>query len=77
MIWFDGGELARLQLGHEIRPQAREVAELERRHREMSPERRAEFEKNLANLPESDSGLDASFHAAVFAALTSGTRSGW
>jgi len=77
LIWFDGGELARLQLRHEIRPQAREAAELERRHREMSPERRAEFERNLAKLPEPESPLEAGFKEAVIEALFRSRRSRW
>lgn len=73
-IWFDGGELARLQLAHEIRPQAEEAAELQRRHREMSPEQRAEFERNLAKLPQPESPLSAGFREAVIKAVL---RSGW
>lgn len=50
-IWFDGGELARLKLTYQISQQGKEAAELQRRLREMTPERRAEFEANLAALP--------------------------
>jgi len=69
LIWFDGGELARLQLAHEITPQAREAAEFQRRLREMSPEQRAQFEENLANLPEPESPLFGGFREAVIGSL--------
>jgi len=53
VVWLDGGELARLQLAQRASWQGCEAAELQRRWREMSPQRRAEFERNLARLPES------------------------
>ncbi len=53
LIWFDGGELARLQLTYEISPQGREAAEFQRRLAEMTPEQKQEFEENLARLPDS------------------------
>ena len=65
LVWFDGGELARLQLAYEISPQGQEAAELQRRHREMTPEDRAEFEQNLANLPEAESPISGGFWDAV------------
>lgn len=74
LIWFDGGELARLQLDHEIRPQSKEAAELQRRHREMTPERRAEFEQNLAKLPEAESPWEQGFREAAFEALVGRRR---
>jgi Zn-finger nucleic acid-binding protein len=52
LIWLDGGELATLQLAYEESDQGRESNELQRRMHEMSPERRAEFERNLTELPE-------------------------
>ncbi|REJ87976.1 MAG: hypothetical protein DWQ35_20660 [Planctomycetota bacterium] len=64
-VWFDAGELARLQLAHMITPQGRERAAMIQRHREMTPAERAEFERNLANLPQSDSTLAAVFEEAL------------
>jgi Zn-finger nucleic acid-binding protein len=55
--WFDGGELARLQLTYEISPQARYSAEFKRRHEEMTPERKAEFEENLQKLNSEEENL--------------------
>ena len=51
LVWFDGGELARIQLGHQITPQAQEAAQMQRRMAEMDPERRRQFEENLDKLP--------------------------
>ena len=53
MLWLDGGELARLQLSHEISARGRDAAEFRRRHREMTPEQKAQFEQDLEKL---DSG---------------------
>ena len=50
LVWLDGGELAAVQLGYEASGACRESRELQRRLAEMSPERRAEFERNLASL---------------------------
>jgi len=57
VVWFDGGELARLQLAYEISAKGQEAAEFQRRHQEMTPEERAEFEENLANLPDPETPL--------------------
>jgi Zn-finger nucleic acid-binding protein len=51
LVWLDGGELAKLQLAFEDSGAGEEASELKRRWDEMSPERRAEFERNLAKLP--------------------------
>jgi len=71
LIWLDGGELARVQLGHEMTPQSRDAAEMQRRHKEMDAERRQEFEEDLAKLPEQESFV----LGALKEALTS--RRGW
>ena len=51
MVWFDGGELARLQLWYESTAKGRDEAALRERLKGMSPQRRAEFERNLKKLP--------------------------
>lgn len=61
LVWFDGGELALVQLVFENSPQGREAVELRQRLGEMTAERRAEFEKNLAALPKPKSVLEAIF----------------
>ena len=58
LIWFDGGELALYQLHYQASPQGREAEELRRRHAEMSPQRRLEFEERLANMPRADSPFE-------------------
>ncbi len=49
-IWLDGGELARLQLAHEISVRGQDAAEFRRRQREMTPEQKAQFSRNLEKL---------------------------
>jgi Zn-finger nucleic acid-binding protein len=56
-VWLDGGELARLQLSHEISPGGRDAAERRRRLEAMTPEAKAEFERNLAKLKADDGSL--------------------
>ena len=69
LVWFDGGELARLQLSHEISPRGKDAAELQRRWREMPPERREEFEQNLARLPVDDTAPFSVFEETLAGAL--------
>ena len=73
MSWFDGGELARLQLTHEISGRGRDAAEFRRRHEEMTPERKAEFEKNLEKLDSGEEMLGQSFFQSLLT-LVSGRR---
>lgn len=56
-VWLDGGELARLQLSHEISPAGRDAAEHRRRIEAMTPEAKAEFERNLSKLKADDGSL--------------------
>ncbi len=65
LVWFDGGELARLQLSHEISDRGQEAAEMKRRHDEMTPQRREQFERDLANLPEPKSPVFEGFLEAL------------
>jgi len=71
-VWLDGGELARLQLGHEISDQAQEAAEFQRRLRAMTPEARAEFERNLKNLKAEDWSIGSVLVEAFFESLWRG-----
>ena len=67
--WFDGGELARLQLTHEISPRGRDAAEFKRRHAEMTPERKLEFEQNLKKLDSGEQTLGPILGETFFEAL--------
>jgi Zn-finger nucleic acid-binding protein len=69
-IWFDGGELALWQLAHENTDQGREAAELQRRHREMTDEQRAELQQQLDRLPEAPTVLSTLFEGIVEGLLT-------
>jgi len=61
VVWFDAGQLARLQLEHEATPRAREASRLQNRHREMTLEEKEQFEHHLACLPEGDATLASAF----------------
>jgi Zn-finger nucleic acid-binding protein len=63
LVWFDGGELALLQLAYEQSAEFHNVDELRQRMRELeaSPERKAAFEAALAKLPESQFTLESAF----------------
>jgi len=69
LVWFDGGELARLQLSYEISPKGREAAEYQRRMREMTVEQREQFERNLALLPKGDASVLSGFGATLLESL--------
>lgn len=69
MSWFDGGELARMQLTHEISPRGRDAAEFRRRHEEMTPERKAEHERNLKKLDSGEETLGPILGETFFEAL--------
>lgn len=49
-VWLDGGELARLQLAHQISMRGRDAAEFRRRHRAMTPEQKAQFASDIEKL---------------------------
>jgi len=51
LSWFDGGELARIQLIYESSAAARDSIELQYQARNMSDERRRQLEEDIANLP--------------------------
>lgn len=54
LVWLDGGELAIAQLSFQTSNEFRTAQDMRQRVRELekSPERKAEFEANLAALPE-------------------------
>lgn len=63
--WFDGGELARLQLGHESTPKGREELDAQRRSQQRTTEEKERFEALLAALPEEPSLLERFFHDSL------------
>lgn len=60
LVWLDGGELALLQLAHQVTDGFADRQEMIRRARALdaSPERKAQFEADLARLPDEPSPLD-------------------
>ncbi len=69
LVWFDTGELARLQLEYEATPIAQEAARFQDRHRRMTPEEQQQFEENLARLPEGDASLLSAFGEGLIDSL--------
>lgn len=51
-VWLDAGELERLQMHFEQSPFGQDSRRLQETWETMSPERREEFERNRARLPE-------------------------
>jgi len=51
-VWLDGGELGRLQLSREMTAKAQEMRRFRQRLKTMTPDEQAEFERNLADLPD-------------------------
>jgi Zn-finger nucleic acid-binding protein len=54
LTWLDGGELPSYTLHYQISEQAQEAEELRRRHEQMSPEDREQFQRDLDRLSEGD-----------------------
>lgn len=52
LVWFDGGELARLQLEYELSDQAVEELNQQLRVAERTPEEQEELDRRLAALPD-------------------------
>jgi Zn-finger nucleic acid-binding protein len=78
LIWFDGGELARLQLSHEISARGQDAAEMQRRHRQMTPQQREQLERDLANLPDPETAVFGGFKEVVIAMFSGpGGRRRW
>lgn len=71
LAWFDGGELALVQLDHEARTGFADAQELKRRMEELesSPERKAAFEANLAKLPDDLPPVEAALGESAEEAL--------
>lgn len=64
-VWFDPGELARIQLDYEMSPQGRDAARVQDRLQNMSPEEKEAFEDALAKLPEGDATVASVFGTSL------------
>jgi Zn-finger nucleic acid-binding protein len=65
MAWFDGGELAQLQLAFENKPQTVELNRMRKRLKEMTDEERAEYEERIANLRDLGSPMEQAIAGAT------------
>ncbi len=63
--WFDGGELALLQLAYENRDQTVELNQMRDRLKNMSAAERAEYEERIANLVDLGSPMEQAIRGAT------------
>ncbi len=66
MSWFDGGELAALQLLFESKPQTVELNRMRERLEQMTEEERLEYEANIRRLTDLGSPVGQAFREAAF-----------
>ena len=66
MSWFDGGELAALQLLFEIKPQTVELNAMRDRLKNMTEDERKEYEANIAKLQDLGSPMGQAIRGASF-----------
>jgi Zn-finger nucleic acid-binding protein len=66
MSWFDGGELAALQLCFEKDPQTVELNRMRERLSSMTEEERLEYEANISKLKDLGSSLGQAIRGATF-----------
>ena len=77
-VWFDGGELAKLQMEFEQSAKAVEEFAMKERLESRTEEQRAEFKERVAQLSESQSGLFAGlFDSWALGALVIGATIGF
>ena len=66
MSWFDGGELATLQLAFETDSQTVELNSMRDRLKNMTDEERQEYEANIAKLKDLGSPIGQAIRGATF-----------
>ena len=66
MSWFDGGELAALQLLFEVKPQTVELNAMRDRLKNMTEDERKEYEANIAKLQDLGSPMGQAIRGASF-----------
>ncbi len=64
--WFDGGELAALQLLFEQDPQTQELNQMRARLEAMSPAEREEYESRISKLRDDGSSFSQAVRGATF-----------
>jgi len=67
VVWFDGGELARMQIQYEKSAQALEAYAFQQREETRTEEEQKELEQAFAELPKWQSGLSLIGKEAFFA----------
>jgi Zn-finger nucleic acid-binding protein len=64
--WFDGGELAKVQLAFETKSQTQQVNRMRDRLNSMTPAERAAYEKRIENLVDLGSPMGQAVTEATF-----------
>lgn len=64
-VWFDGGELSRLQLAFENRPQTAELNRMRERINNMTNDERSEYEERIANLKDLGTPMEQALRGAT------------
>ena len=70
-VWLDAGELGLMQLAYEATPKEKEASAFRDRLRTMTPAERAQFEADLAQLPDGDATLASAFGHGLTESWTS------
>ena len=67
VVWFDGGELARLQIQYESSTKALEAFAFQQKAQHRTKEQEEEFQQNLAALPKAEHWLISAFYEKLLA----------
>lgn len=70
LIWFNAGELAKLQLNYELSDKAIEELEMQVQAASRTSEEQAEFERTLADVPHHHTGLIGHSVDAIWAVVS-------
>jgi hypothetical protein len=75
LAWFDGGELALMQLAYQSQGKFKNSKDLQRRLAELEadPERKALFEAKLAKMPRHEGPFEEAFDELFTAVLLAST----
>ena len=70
VVWFDGGELARLQIQYESSMKAIEAYAFQQKAQKRTEEQEEEFQRNLAALPKRNNWLESLFQESLLGMVT-------
>ena len=70
VVWFDGGELARLQIQYESSMKALDTYAFQQKAQNRTEEQEEEFQRNLAALPKRANWLKSLFQESLLGMIT-------